>query len=98
MQSAGVLPANENGVVTRHVALLNPGLPRPNSVVPTLKKFAHPPPPRWGAQPATPPREGGKGPAIALHPLTSESEPPSPMVTPGSCPADRLRGRTGRWP
>jgi len=33
------LPANENGVVTKHVALLKPGFPRPNSVVPTLKKL-----------------------------------------------------------
>jgi len=40
MQSAGVLPANENGVATKHVALLKPGFPRRNRVVPTLKKFA----------------------------------------------------------
>ena len=40
MQSAGVAPANEDGVVIKQEALLNPGLPRPNSVAPTLKKFA----------------------------------------------------------
>jgi hypothetical protein len=40
MQSAGVAPANEAGVVTKQVALLKPGLPRPNKVVPMLKKFA----------------------------------------------------------
>src|SRR5262249_45302499 len=40
MQSAGVPPENENGVVTKQVALLKPGLPRPNKVVPMLKKFA----------------------------------------------------------
>src|SRR5262249_41599655 len=40
MQSVGVPPENENGVVTKQVALLKPGLPRPNKVVPMLKKFA----------------------------------------------------------
>ena len=33
-------PANENGVAIVQPALLNPGIPRPNRVVPVLKKFA----------------------------------------------------------
>src|SRR6516225_3534461 len=38
MQSVGVPPENENGVVTKQVALLKPGLPRPNKVVPDVEE------------------------------------------------------------